>query len=241
MRIKVEGNATYLGYQSSIQHSGIKGMKWGVRRFQNLDGSLTPEGKIRYGGDTKVGDVKRQKTSTSKEEIWRSKDAETLSDDELNKRNRRLQQEQQYKNLTTTESERNKKEFNKDLIRKLLIIPVVGIAAVALKKHYKTASDWLGKKAAELGKKAVSNIKTKNWINQLAKKYSNPGVTLKTEPRSFNYRPRNLNNLDRKSYTYKSKDLPNINKYTQSLDWLKKLRNGSNGGGRFGVSTMNQR
>lgn len=29
-------------------HHGIKGQKWGVRRFQNLDGSLTSEGKARY-------------------------------------------------------------------------------------------------------------------------------------------------------------------------------------------------
>ena len=32
-----------------IEHHGIKGMKWGIRRFQNKDGSLTPAGKIRYG------------------------------------------------------------------------------------------------------------------------------------------------------------------------------------------------
>jgi len=31
-----------------LKHYGILGMKWGVRRFQNKDGSLTPEGKIRY-------------------------------------------------------------------------------------------------------------------------------------------------------------------------------------------------
>jgi len=31
-----------------IQHHGIKGMKWGVRRYQNEDGSLTAEGKKRY-------------------------------------------------------------------------------------------------------------------------------------------------------------------------------------------------
>ena len=31
-----------------IYHSGIKGMKWGVRRYQNPDGSLTPAGKKRY-------------------------------------------------------------------------------------------------------------------------------------------------------------------------------------------------
>ena len=32
-----------------LAHHGIRGMKWGVRRFQNKDGSLTAAGKKRYG------------------------------------------------------------------------------------------------------------------------------------------------------------------------------------------------
>lgn len=35
-------------YSDELYHHGIKGMRWGVRRFQNKDGSLTPAGKKRY-------------------------------------------------------------------------------------------------------------------------------------------------------------------------------------------------
>lgn len=31
-----------------ICHSGVKGQKWGVRRYQNPDGTLTPAGKVHY-------------------------------------------------------------------------------------------------------------------------------------------------------------------------------------------------
>lgn len=35
-------------YFNELYHHGIKGQKWGVRRFQNKDGTLTPYGKKRY-------------------------------------------------------------------------------------------------------------------------------------------------------------------------------------------------
>lgn len=37
---------------SELTHWGIKGMKWGVRRYQNKDGSLTAAGKKRYSDQT---------------------------------------------------------------------------------------------------------------------------------------------------------------------------------------------
>lgn len=63
----------------TLSHHGIKGQKWGVRRFQKKDGSLTSAGKSRYGdaadkvsktvknldaaGQTKVGDGLYSKSS----------------------------------------------------------------------------------------------------------------------------------------------------------------------------------
>lgn len=43
---------TFTSWDESLCHHGIKGQKWGIRRFQNEDGSLTKAGQNRYG-DTK--------------------------------------------------------------------------------------------------------------------------------------------------------------------------------------------
>lgn len=37
-------------YEMYLAHHGVLGMKWGLRRYQNKDGSLTPAGKTRYAG-----------------------------------------------------------------------------------------------------------------------------------------------------------------------------------------------
>lgn len=43
-----------------IAHHGIKGQRWGFRRFQNPDGSLTPEGRARYLGEPNPNPRKNQ-------------------------------------------------------------------------------------------------------------------------------------------------------------------------------------
>lgn len=47
-----------------LVHHGIKGQKWGVRRFQNEDGSYTSLGKKRYAGN--VGDITRERLNKFK-------------------------------------------------------------------------------------------------------------------------------------------------------------------------------
>ena len=63
-------------------HYGIKGQKWGVRRFQNSDGSYTSEGKRRAQQQEKKDPVKEMK------------------DEDLRKAITRLSLENKYKDLT---------------------------------------------------------------------------------------------------------------------------------------------
>lgn len=51
---------------SVLKHHGILGMKWGVRRYQNEDGTLTPEGERRYYKDEKGKYRKRNKEELAK-------------------------------------------------------------------------------------------------------------------------------------------------------------------------------
>lgn len=53
-------------YELVLQHHGIKGMRWGIRRFQKKDGSLTPDGKKRYAKDKSDGDDGKANDATKK-------------------------------------------------------------------------------------------------------------------------------------------------------------------------------
>lgn len=64
-------NNIYLrhAYPNELYHWGIKGQRWGVRRFQNPDGSLTPAGRKRYLNESGLMTRRGRKASSKSEDI----------------------------------------------------------------------------------------------------------------------------------------------------------------------------
>lgn len=58
----------YENRSSELAHHGIIGQKWGVRRFQNSDGSLTDAGRKRYGVNIERAEKNLEKAVSDKKE-----------------------------------------------------------------------------------------------------------------------------------------------------------------------------
>lgn len=84
---------------TELYHFGIKGQKWGVRRFQNEDGSLTKEGIKRYGIN-KNG--------------WMTEEGRKQYLDDINSGHREIEERHlsKFKNMSYAEIENNE-EYDK--------------------------------------------------------------------------------------------------------------------------------
>lgn len=119
-----------------LKHHGIKGQKWGVRRFQNKDGSLTPAGR------------KRQNTKAHEDynRAHSGKSVKEMSDKELRDVNNRLNMERQYEQMT------KRKGIGSKFVNGVLVVAGTEIAKEYVKKYTKAGIEALpelvGKTAA---------------------------------------------------------------------------------------------
>ena len=133
---------------SDLRHHGIKGQKWGVRRFQNSDGSLTTAGRKRYGDSkgssvedyqnaikkTKAAgesvenirkfnnDIKRIKDPAMEKRIRKS--TETMTDKELQQRVNRLNMEDNYTRMMMN---REQLKQGEDYVNRVLDVSAVAL------------------------------------------------------------------------------------------------------------------
>lgn len=83
--LQVKGGKLYvLKKKNEISHHGVKGQKWGVRRYQNKDGSLTSAGKARYyvrNNDNAAREKAYEKISEFRTNLLNSKYNDISDDD----------------------------------------------------------------------------------------------------------------------------------------------------------------
>ena len=130
--------------QNSLTHWGIKGMKWGRRRYQNKDGSLTPAGKKRYQDlqDEMDNLLPNKKKSLSE-----------MTDDEIRKAIARNNLESEYRrSLPPPEPEKvsKGKQFAEGVLNKVIIPTATDVG-----------KSWLKKKMSELLGIDVDKVKDK--------------------------------------------------------------------------------
>lgn len=110
---------------NTLQHHGVKGMRWGFRRYQNADGSLTAAGKKRQAKNLKKArdaaakkreekkaiEEKRAKllTSTDAKELYKNRDL--LSNAEINDRLNRIDLEARLASRATSDSRNTNSDY----------------------------------------------------------------------------------------------------------------------------------
>ena len=133
-----------IGNTNELYHYGVKGMKWGVRRYQNFDGSYTKAGMTRYNksmetyekADARYKAAKKDKTS--KTEITNSRLARQQAKRQLNKDYKHLAQDKLADKGKEAYSKGKRITSNAQITN--LLGTVAGISASAAAYNYQTGT-----------------------------------------------------------------------------------------------------
>lgn len=101
-----------------LMHWGVLGMKWGVRRYQNADGTLTAAGKKRYGTKSNFEKVQRAKKAASPDKLKKQKEREKANartEAEIAKYKKKAGIEDNKKESTNNSTEINKTKSIKEM------------------------------------------------------------------------------------------------------------------------------
>lgn len=132
-----------------LRHHGILGMKWGVRRYQNKDGSLTAAGRKRVAKLDAELETLTGKKSSGGDSAPKKRTLRDVPDDELKKMVERRRMENDYLSLSKHISELTPKQVSNgkkfvDYVANKVLIP----AATDASKNF--ATKFLNSKGDEL-------------------------------------------------------------------------------------------